>query len=268
MEQPQSSGIVTLTTDFGLVDHYAGVMRGVIFSICPAATVVDLTHGVEPQQIEQGAFFLAQGYAAFPGGSVHVAVVDPAVGTKRRYLVAIAHGHYFVGPDNGVLSHVLAGANAKVLAVDVERILPPLESRTFHGRDVFAPLGARIAIGESISNWGERIADYARLPSLEPEALGSGCWRGRVLSIDRFGNFVTSLRPELIKSFEAGFVLRVGQAEITRQVGAYDEVDDKKPFVITGSAGFLEISVRQGSAVDAIEAALGDAVELRDDSVS
>ncbi len=268
MEQPQSSGIVTLTTDFGLVDHYAGVMRGVIFSICPAATVVDLTHGVEPQQIEQGAFFLAQGYAAFPGGSVHVAVVDPAVGTNRRYLVAIARGHYFVGPDNGVLSHALAGANAKVLAVDVERILPPLESRTFHGRDVFAPLGARIAIGESISNWGERIADYVRLPSLEPEALGSGRWRGRVLSIDRFGNFVTSLRPELIKSFEAGFVLRIGQVEITRQVGAYDEVDDKKPFVITGSAGFLEISVRQGPAADTIEAGLGDAVELRDDSVS
>jgi S-adenosylmethionine hydrolase len=141
-------------------------------------------------------------------------------------------------------------------------------SRTFHGRDVFAPLGARIAMGEDPASWGSLVEDYVLLRSLEPERRTSGRWRGRVLNVDRFGNLVTSLRPELVASIEGDFVLRVGEAEITRLAETYDEIEDEEPFLITGSAGFVEVSVRQGSAAESVDAWLGDEVELEDNSLS
>jgi S-adenosylmethionine hydrolase len=268
VERLKPSGIVTLTTDFGLADHYVGAMKGVILAAYPAATIVDITHGVEPYQIEQGAFFLRQAYAAFPAGTVHVAVVDPGVGTARRSLTARTSGHYFVAPDNGLLSHVAWDAPTKVHAVEFEQVIGAPMSRTFHGRDVFAPLGARIAMGEDPTSWGSPIEDYVLLRSLEPERRTSGRWRGRVLNVDRFGNLVTSLRPELVASLEGDFVLRVGEAEITRLAEAYDDIEDEEPFLIAGSAGFLEVSVRQGSAAESVDAWLGDEVELEDNSLS
>lgn len=256
-----------MTTDFGLADHYVGVMKGVILSLCRTATVVNLTHGVEPQQIEQGAFFLAQSFRSFPPGTVHVAVVDPGVGTSRQCLTAQSQGHYFVAPDNGLLSHVVWEAGAEVSVVDVERVLPKPASRTFHGRDIFAPLAAKIVCGEDPADWGERVDDYVLLRGLEPELRSSGRWRGRVLNVDRFGNLVTSLRPALLASFDQGFLLRVGDAEIDRIAESYDDIDDEEPFLIAGSAGFLEVSVKQGSAAESVDAWLGDEVELEDDSI-
>jgi S-adenosylmethionine hydrolase len=268
VDRPEPSGVVTLTTDFGTADHYAGVLHGVILSGFGGATIVDLTHGVQPQQIEQGAFLLGQGYAAFPTGSVHVAVVDPGVGTGRRCLVATAHGHYFVGPDNGVLSHVLAAAPAEVIAVNVERVLPPPSSWTFHGRDIFAPLGARVAGGEDFRGWGDVIDDWGRLRSPDPEPIGPGRWSGRVLNVDRFGNLVTNLKPELITAVRGSFAIHVGAVSVTRQAGTYSDVEGDGPFVIAGSAGLLEISVRCGSAADEIEVGLGAPVELTVNSLS
>lgn len=268
MERLQPSGIVTLTTDFGLADHYVGAMKGGILATYPAATIVDITHGVEPYQIEQGAFFLAQAYKTFPAGTVHVAVVDPGVGTARQCLTARTSGHYFVAPDNGLLSHVAWDTPTKVRAVEFEQLIGAPMSRTFHGRDIFAPLGARIAMGEDPASWGGLAEDYILLRSLEPERRTSGRWRGRVLNVDRFGNLVTSLRPALLASLEGAFVLRVGEAEITRLADVYDEVEDEEPFLIAGSAGFIEVSVRQGSAAESVDAWLGDEVELEDNSLS
>ena len=268
MERHKPSGIVTLTTDFGLADHYVGAMKGIILKTYPKATIVDITHGVEPYQIEQGAFFLAQAYAAFPAGTVHVAVIDPGVGTARQCLTASSNGHYFVAPDNGLLSHVAWGAPTKVHAVEFEQVVGAPMSRTFHGRDIFAPLGARIAMGEDPASWGSLVDDYIQLRSLEPERRTSGRWRGRVLNVDRFGNLVTSLRPELVASLGNGFVLRVGEAEITRLGETYEDIEDGEPFLIAGSAGFLEVSVREGSAAESVDAWLGDEVELEDNSLS
>ena len=268
MERLKPSGIVTLTTDFGLADHYVGAMKGVILATYPTATIVENTHGVEPYQIEQGAFFLAHAYTAFPAGTVHVAVVDPGVGTARQCLTARAEGHYFVAPDNGLLSHVAWNAPTTVRAVEFEQVVGAPTTRTFHGRDIFAPLGARIAMGEDPAAWGSLVEDYVLLRSLEPERRTSGRWRGRVLNVDRFGNLVTSLRPELLASFDCDFVLRVGEAEITRLAEVYDGIEDEEPFLIAGSAGFLEVSVRQGSAAESVDAWLGDEVELEDNSLS
>jgi hypothetical protein len=268
VERPKPSGIVTLTTDFGLADHYVGAMKGVILTIFPAARIVDITHGVEPYQIEQGAFFLAQSYKNFPKGTVHVAVVDPGVGTARLCLTARTSEHYFVAPDNGLLSHVAWDTPTKVHAVEFEQVAGAPMSRTFHGRDIFAPLGARIPMGEDPASWGGLLADYVLLRSLEPERRTSGRWRGRVLNVDRFGNLVTSLRPELVAPLDGNFVLRVGEAEVTRLAQIYDEIEDEEPFLIAGSAGFLEVSVRQGSAAESVDAWLGDEVELEDNSLS
>lgn len=268
MERLKPNGIVTLTTDFGLADHYVGAMKAAILSIYPAATIVDITHGVEPYQIEQGAFFLAQAYKTFPAGTVHVAVVDPGVGTARQCLTARTGDYHFVAPDNGLLSHVAWDAPMKVHAVEFEQVVGAPMSRTFHGRDIFAPLGARIAMGEDPSSWGSLVEDYVLLRSLEPERRTSGRWRGRVLNVDRFGNLVTSLRPALAAALEGGFVLRVGEAEIRRLAETYDEIEDEEPFLIAGSAGFLEVSVRQGSAAESVDAWLGDEVELEANSLS
>ena len=195
-------------------------------------------------------------------------MVDPGVGTARQCLTAQAGGHYFVAPDNGLLSHVAWDTLTQVHTVEFEQVIGAPMSRTFHGRDIFAPLGARIAMGEDPTRWGSLVDDYLLLRSLEPERRTSGRWRGRVLNVDRFGNLVTSLRPELLASIEGDFVLRVGEAEITRLAETYDEIEDEEPFLITGSAGFVEVSVRQGSAAESVDAWLGDEVELEDNSLS
>ena len=257
-----------MTTDFGLADHYVGAMKGVILATYPGVTIADITHGVEPYQVEQGAFFLAQAYKTFPKGTVHVAVVDPGVGTARQCLTARTGEHYFVAPDNGLLSHVAWDTPTKVHTVEFEQVIGTPMSRTFHGRDVFAPVGARIAMGEDPTSWGILVEDYVVLRSLEPERRTSGRWRGRVLNVDRFGNLVTSLRPELVAALEGDFLLRVGEAEITRLAEAYADIDDEEPFLVAGSAGYLEVSVRQGSAAEAVDAWLGDEVELEDNSLS
>lgn len=236
-----------------------------ILSRCPTATVVDLTHGVKPGAIEQGAFFLAQGYSAYPPGTVHAAVVDPGVGSDRRCLIAISNGHYFVGPDNGVLSHVLTDPGDIVIAVDIKAVLPAPASRTFHGRDLFAPLAARIVTGDDFSWWGIPIQDMVRLPSLEAKELLPGEWRGRVLNIDQFGNIVTNLPAGLVTR---EFSLQVGNTTVNRFAKTYAEAGDGELFAIAGSAGLLEVSVRGRSASIVVQASLGSQVILRADPLS
>ncbi|HEU0051999.1 MAG TPA: SAM-dependent chlorinase/fluorinase [Longimicrobium sp.] len=259
--------IVTLLTDFGTADYFVGAMKGVILSAAPGATVVDITHEVPPQDVRAGAFTLLAAYGAFPPGTVHVAVVDPGVGSARRAIAAEAGGHRFVGPDNGLLSWLLERAgDARVAHLDRERFFRHPVSRTFHGRDVFAPVGAALAAGAALEEVGTEIGDWVRLDPLRPARDDDGGLRGTVLHVDRFGNVVTPFtRDELpYEALAPGARIGIGGREVRsiRRFYAEGASAPGEPFGIWGSAGFLEVSVFRGSAARLLGVAPGDPVTL------
>ena len=255
--------IVTLTTDFGLSDHYVGVMKGVILGICPRAQVVDISHGVAPFEILEGAYLIAQAYRYFPKKSVHVVVVDPGVGTSRRPILVEAAGQYFVGPDNGVLSLVYSQEKAKVRLIAGDQYFRKPVSRTFHGRDIFAPVAAHLAAGVPPSKMGKPIEDYLRPTFEKPQRAGKRTWVGRILKIDRFGNIVTNFHvnefPDLDRK---DFSLAVGPVQISVLAHNYAECGPGELFLIQGSTGYLEVSVSQGSAAKQIGCETGAPAEL------
>lgn len=255
--------IITLTTDFGLSDHYAGVMKGVISGIAPQASIVDLSHDVRPYEITQGAYVIAQSYRYFPKGTIHVAVVDPGVGSLRRAILMEAAGQRFVGPDNGVFSMVFSREKHKVREITASRyFLQPL-SRTFHGRDLFAPCAAHLAAGVPPSRFGKLIHDYVRPVSEKPVQTSRRVWTGAVLHVDRFGNLVTSFSPPEFPDLTARpFELAVGMVKIRRLALTFAECEPGEVFAIAGSSGYLEIAVNQGSAARILGCGPGAPVEL------
>jgi len=252
--------IVTLTTDFGLADHFVGAMKGVILSLAPKARIVDITHQVAPFAISEAAFVVAEAARWFPAGTVHMVVVDPGVGTPRRALVAEAGGHYFVAPDKGVLSLVLARGKPKVREITADRYFLHPVSRTFHGRDIFAPVAARLASGAAPSRFGVQISEYERGAFATPSSRGGRAWRGTVLKTDRFGNLITNFQAASIP--EGRISVRVGRHSITRRVQTYAEGKPGELLLIAGSSGYLEVSVNQGSAAAMTGAAAGAEVNL------
>jgi hypothetical protein len=255
--------ILTLTSDFGLTDHYVAVMKGVILTICPQARIVDISHGVGPFEIAEGAYLIAQAYASFPRKTVHVVVVDPGVGTSRRPILLEAAGQYFVGPDNGVLSMVYSREKHKVRLISNEGYFRKPVSRTFHGRDIFSPVAAHLASGVPPSRMGKLIQDYLK-PSFEkPQRTGKRTWTGRILKIDRFGNIVTNFHaiefPDLDRK---NFSLAIGPRQVGVMAHNYAECGPGELFLVTGSSGYLEISVGQGSAAQAIGCETGAPAEL------
>jgi S-adenosyl-L-methionine hydrolase (adenosine-forming) len=252
--------IVTMTTDFGTRDGYVGAMKGVILSAAPGATVVDLTHEVPPHDVAAAAFALAQAAPYFPDGTVHVAVVDPGVGGARR-CVAIDDGrHRFVGPDNGTF------ALAVPAPVAVPEITAPAFRRgtvaaTFHGRDVFAPAAARLAAGAPVAEAGPAVPLEGRLDGGELAVSADGRdVRGRVIHVDRFGNLVTDVPAARLA---AGATVRVGARVVARGLSAtYEGVPRGRPLAYVGSAGTLEIAVREGSAASRFRARRGAAVTV------
>jgi len=255
--------IVTLTTDFGLSDHFVGVMKGVILGICPRAQVVDISHGVKPFEISEGAYLVAQAYRYFPKKTVHVAVVDPGVGTSRRPILVEAAGQYFVAPDNGVLSLVYSQEKSKVrLIADEQYFLKPV-SRTFHGRDVFSPVAAHLAAGVPPSKMGKPIEDYLRPTFEKPQRAGKRTWVGRILKIDRFGNIVTNFHVNEFPGLDGkDFSLSIGPVQIGVLAHHYAECGPGELFLICGSTGYLEVSVSQGSAAKTIGCETGAPAEL------
>ncbi len=239
--------IVSLLTDFGTSDHYAAVMKAVIARACPAARTIDITHDVEPFEIAQGAYLLGQAWRWFPLGTVHVAVVDPGVGSDRRVLAAQANGHRFVLPDNGLLSLIGVEQPAVRQIQNPAAMLAPV-SRTFHGRDIFAPAAAHLACGFPFADLGPLIEDWVRL--LRPVS--------EVLHIDRFGNVITSLRA----NEHPESALRLHAATISRHSVNYASAPEAELFLIEGSGGYLEISERQGSAAARIGCRVGDRVTV------
>ena len=256
-----SSPLITLTTDFGLTDHYVGVMKGVIATIAPEARVIDLCHELPAYGVGQAAFTIVQSYRYFPAGTVHVVVVDPGVGTTRKALLVEAGGHRFVAPDNGVLSQVFEKEEHRVWSIDAARFVLKPTSRTFHGRDLFAPVAAHVAGGRASEDFGEPLERPGRLPPTAPKEIAPGLWRGRVLAIDRFGNIVTSFAAEMAE-VHGRFRLRVGEIEAAVRAAAYEEAPKGKVFAIWGSSGYLELSLREDSAAAKAQVAVGDPVEF------
>ena len=256
--------ILTLTTDFGLSDHYVGTMKGVILKICPGARIVDISHEISPFEITEGAYLIAQAYRYFPKKTVHIVVVDPGVGTSRRPILMEAAGQYFIAPDNGVLSMIYSRETAKIRLISNERYFLKPVSRTFHGRDIFSPVGAHVAAGVPPSRVGKIIQDYLRPAFEKPQRTGKHTWSGRILKIDHFGNMVTNFVAADFPDLERrNFVLTTGIHEISALARNYSESSPGELFAIVGSSGYLEISVNQGSAAKQMGCVAGAPVELK-----
>ncbi len=254
------SMIITLLTDFGTRDPYVGVMKGVLCSLAPRARLVDLTHEIPPGRIDTAAFLLSNAFGYFPKGTIHLCVVDPGVGSRRKALVLESGGQYFVGPDNGLFPAALAGHRIeRVFELTLSRVLRSKRSDTFHGRDVFAPAAATLARGVPPNRLGHPRS------SLEPGALPTPLrtasrWIGEILWVDRFGNLVTNLPAHLLKK---GAVIKAGKRTI-RKIGThYAQVTKGGLMALPGSFGTVEVSVNGGSASKRLGARIGTPVELR-----
>ena len=255
--------LITFTTDFGLSDHFVGVMKGVVAGIAPQARVIDISHGITPYNVTEAAFVIAEAWPYFPKGTIHVVVVDPGVGSSRRPILAEGGGHYFIAPDNGVLSMVFDAAPHKIRAITNPKFMRREISRTFHGRDVFAPAAAHLAKGAKAAAFGKLIQDYVRNWITRPSGHGKGVWRGTILKIDRFGNLITNFAARDFADIKVRpFEVRAGTHRIHRLALTYAETDVGDLFVIVGSSGYLEIAVNQASAAGLIGCNAGAPVEL------
>ena len=258
------AAVITLLTDFGTADYFVGAMKGVILTINRSASIVDITHEIPPQDIESGAFTLLTCYRDFPAGTIHVAVVDPGVGSSRRAIVVRAGSQYFVGPDNGLFSYVYDREGSfEVFHVTASDYFRPSPSATFHGRDVFAPVAAALSKGIDPQALGPRITDAVRLPSLSPTADNGGNLHGRIIHIDHFGNCITNFtRPDLPDSQSVKLLVNSTSIETFRQFFTDEHGSADEIFAIWGSAGFLEIAVNRASAAALLRVKRGDAVVL------
>lgn len=249
---PERRPVITLLTDFGTADGYVGEMKGVLLSQVPDATIVDVTHDVPSHDVELGRLTLARVWRRFPAGTVHLAVVDPGVGTERAALAVASDGRFLVGPDNGLLSPALLAGDARVVSLAV----PPGASATFHGRDVFAPAAARLARGAGVDALGDPVADPLILRTPEPHRAPDGALAGEVIAIDRFGNAITNL-----VAVRGGRIAVAGREFPLRRT--YADMTDREPGAVVGSTGFIEIVVRNGRAADVLRLVRGSGVTLR-----
>lgn len=257
--------IVTLTTDYGTGDHLVGALRGVILSINPDAMIVDITHNVLAHDILDGALTIGQAYKYFPPRTIHVVVVDPGVGTPRRPILVASDQHYFVAPDNGVLSSVYDQTEAlHVWHITAEHYFRNPVSNTFHGRDIFAPCAAWLSKSWQTSSFGDPITDFTRFGLPKAKAAGNGI-KGVVLRVDHFGNLVTNVTAADVPALAAAdgkVTIRVGTGQVARVVTTFAEGAAGESVGLIGSSGFLEIAVNKGSAARALGAARGTEVTV------
>ncbi|HEV8376022.1 MAG TPA: SAM-dependent chlorinase/fluorinase [Candidatus Polarisedimenticolia bacterium] len=250
--------IITLTTDFGLQDPFVAAMKGILLSLAPDALIVDVSHEIPAHDILAGGFVLARAFPYFPAGTIHVLVVDPGVGTSRPLLLARTQSHFFLGPDNGALC----------LPFEVE---PPLElirlaathsflpdpSPTFHGRDILAPVAARLSQGTPVSDFGEATRTIVPSPLPSPEPQADGRLLLRVILADRFGNLALNLTEKKYREISrsskgSGFSLEIGGRTISRLSTTYGESSPGELLALFDSSGYLEVAVREGSAAAAL----------------
>lgn len=250
--------IITLLTDFGMRDYFVGAMKGVIYSINPEAKIADVTHEIPAQDVRGAAFTLAQFYKTFPPGTVHTCVVDPGVGSSRRSLLVKTENYCFVAPDNGLLSYVFTEEkNFRVFELTNEEFFRPHVSRTFHGRDVFAPVAANLSKGIAPEKFGREIGGFVRFEISNPRKISERETKAEIIHIDHFGNLITNLKAvDLPESFE----LRVNEKLILKHHKYYAEARKSDIFSIFGSADYLEIVAFQDSAKDLLNVKIGDEV--------
>ncbi len=257
MELPTPCGLVTLTSDFGLKDPYVGLMHGAVRLRHPRADVVDLTHGIAAHDVRAGALVVAAAIGRFPKGSIHVAVVDPGVGSDRRALAVCAHDVYWIGPDNGLFTLVLerAGARAEVRALDVAALRLPVPSRTFWGRDVFAPVAGLLSARKfGFRALGPRAPAVERIAMPEPGAP-------EVTLVDAFGNLITSVTAAQAAAAGATAVEIAGRTVPLR--GTYSEAEPGALLALVNSYDLLEVAVCEGRASDVLGVGIGEPVALR-----
>lgn len=262
--------IVTITTDFGIIDPYVGVMKGVMLCIEPGLTIVDITNEIEPQNIMQAAYVVSASFEYFPKGTAHLCVVDPGVGSERMPIIVKAGGHYFVGPDNGVFTETQRKHGDAVARqiTNTDKILPRVSS-TFHGRDIFAPVAARLARGEPVESFGPIISSINLLDLPWETRSTPGTLLGEIIYIDRFGNAVTNLTRSLLEKALA----ESGDKSVTILIGE-ESIEDIQPYysaaydedtlnAVYGSWDTLEIFVKNGDAALLYGIEVGDDVEAR-----
>ncbi len=271
-------GIITLTTDLGLTDAYVAAIKGVILGINPEAKLVDICHTIKPQNISQAAFVLSTAYQFFPQKTIHVVVVDPGVGTERRAIILRTPSADFVAPDNGVLSYVIQQFSTKpvediVNAQQIE-LKPEMEavalteprfwrspvSPTFHGRDVFAPVAALLSLGFPPIDFGEAITSVLMLPLPRPYQALDGLLVGHILHIDSFGNLITDIKSDDLPQTDWSMTTKVGEHLISELSHTYAE--GRGLLAIIGSSGYLEVSLKGGSASALLDAKVGDEVRI------
>lgn len=266
--------VITLTTDFGLSDHYVATVKGSILSVNPHATIVDISHDVRPQDIEQAAFLLGCAYGYFPQGSIHVVIIDPGVGTERRALALATADFFFVGPDNGVLSAALPDSLRQLAGGAVSAVPLPEAIRgyslshsryhrqpvspTFHARDIFAPASAHLSLDVDVSELGPPVRDIVALPPFRAEEAADGSLIGRVIHIDRFGNLITTVHADQLPTETE---VRIAQRRIRNLSITYAETAGLAALI--GSCGYLEIAMNGGSAQYELGVAMGDPVLVR-----
>jgi len=258
-----SMSIITLTTDFGLADSYVGMMKGVILSITPDAKLVDLSHEIAPQNVRQAAYALHAAAPYFPTGTVHLAVVDPGVGSDRRALAVHTLRGCLVGPDNGLFTLFLADEpGAECRAITNPEFMLPHVSPTFHGRDVFAPVAAHLARGLDIAQLGPRVTDPVMFAIPVPTQQADGSWLGHVLYTDHFGNLITSVTEDLVQHI-GDIEVSIGQRRIAGLCHTYAEAAPGELVALVGSSGHLEISTVNGNAAQSLGLGPDTSVVLR-----
>jgi len=259
--------LLTLTTDFGDKDPFAGIMKGVILSINPSVQIIDITHNIGPQNVLEAAFTLEMGYNSFPHKTVHVVVVDPDVGSDRRPLLVVTDYHYYIGPDNGIFSRIYSMTETlAVYHVTAEHYFSSQRSSTFHGRDVFAPAAAWFSKGVDAAKFGDLISDYVTLQLPVPAITTENSAAGEILYVDRFGNLMTNISIQNIKDLmnstgKKG--LRVEMKGMDAPLKKfYSSGEEKKLFCLINSFGYLELFVNKGNASGTFSVTVGEKVSV------
>ena len=257
--------LITLTTDFGTSDYFVGAMKGVIATLAPRAQVIDITHEITPYEIMEGAFVIGQAWRSFPKNTIHVIVVDPGVGSARRPILSAAGGHFFIAPDNGVLSMIYdAAPQAKVRLISNTKLMAHDVSRTFHGRDIFAPAAAHLAKSVPSARFGKLIHDYVRIEGTHPEKLSATHYRGMIFKADRFGNLITNFHIDNFPAITSrAFEMQIGNEAIRRLALTFSEAEIGELVAIVGSSGYLEIAANQASAAEILGCGARTPVQLR-----
>ena len=241
--------VITLSTDFGTEDHYSGAMKGVIAGINSEAVIIDITHTIPKFNVTIGALIISNFYSYYPKGTIHVGVVDPGVGSARKPIAVLADGSYFIGPDNGLFSFVYKrSSDITVREIENPDFMLARRSNTFHGRDIFSPAAARLSVGADFCELGGVIAEPATLYIPEPETSDTKV-RGEIIHTDTYGNLITNIPGEMI---EDGSEVFIGELSLGALKSTYDSVPVGELLSLVGSTGYLEISMNQGSAYEAV----------------